>query len=339
MEVRLSALSKFINACLRADQVPYVISPPGCAKTAIVSQVASDLNLPLFTLHAATIDPVDILGLPTVGNNVTSWNNRPSILPPADTPCLLFLDEAAQGPIMVQNVLAPLVNERRAGPHRLHPKSRVVLASNREQDQCGTTRSPRQLLNRCIHAEVTINSEDWFDWAMADDDSGKPRIAPEVTSFIRFKPSALYENADTKARAFPSLRTWHMLSDLIRANPDQSLWSMLACGAVGDGAGSEFMGYIRVYRDLPSTADIFANPESAPVPEEPSARFALLGSLASQVTTKTMDALLTYLDRIPGDFQVLAMKDVARRDIKLLRACPRALKWYGENRDLLNEVK
>lgn len=339
MEIRLGSLAKFITACLRADQVPYIISPPGCAKTAIVSQVATDLGLPLHTIHAATIDPVDILGLPTVGNGQTSWNNRPSFLPDANTPCLLFLDEAAQGPIMVQNVLAPLVDERRAGPHKLHPDSRVVLASNRDQDQCGTTRSPRQLLNRTIHCEVTVNPEDWFDWAMAERPNGQTRVASEITSFIRFKPSALYDNSDTKSRAFPSLRTWHRLSELIRANPDRSLWSMLACGAVGDGAGTEFMGYLKVYKDLPSAAEVFSNPAETVVPSEPSARFALLGSLASQVTAKSMDALLTYLDRISGDYQVLCMKDVARRDIKLLRACPRALKWHSDNRDLLNEVK
>ena len=242
-------------------------SPPGCAKTAIVNQVSADFGLPVFTFHAATIDPVDVLGLPSLDNHQTSWSNRPTILPSEDTPCVFFLDEVAQAPIMVQNILAPLVYERRAGPHRLHPETRVVLASNRDQDQCGTTRSPRQLLNRAIHAEVTVTPEDWFDWAMAPRADGEPNIVSEITSFIRFKPSLLHDSTDTKARAFPSLRSWHMLSDLLRANDDDSLLQPLAMGSVGDGAGTEFVGYLRVYKDLPSTAEIFANPETATVPE------------------------------------------------------------------------
>jgi hypothetical protein len=346
MEIRLKEVARFVEAVIDADQVPYLTSPPGCAKTAIVSQIAEKRGLPLFTLHASTIDPVDVLGLPSLENNQTSWNNRPSILPREDQPCLFFLDEAAQGPLMVQYVLAPLIHEKRAGPHKLHPDTRVVLASNRDQDQCGTTRSPRQLLNRAIHAEIRISSEDWFDWAMADGSDGTPRVVSEVTSFIRFSPQKLIdEKPNMKDRAFPSLRSWHMLSNIMKRMPgfataaDRSLLTQVACGAVGDGVGNEFIGYLKVYKDLPSVEDVWKNPEKVPLPSEPSAKYALIGALASNVSKKTMDPLMTFLDRASGDYQVLCMKDVVRRDVGLLRACPRALKWHSDNQDLLNSTK
>lgn len=46
-------------------------------------------------------------------------------------------------------------------------------------------------------------------------------------------------------------------------------------GTVGDGAAAEFMGFFRVWRELPSVEDILANPADALVPDDPAALYAV----------------------------------------------------------------
>lgn len=89
-------------------------------------------------------------------------------------------------------------------------------------------------------------------------------------------------------------------------------------GIVGDGAAAEFEGFIRVYQQLPSLDLVLANPNSAPVPSEPAAKYAMASGLARKVDAKSFENGMIYAQRIQGrEFEIMFTVDAVRRDNKL----------------------
>jgi hypothetical protein len=116
-------------------------------------------------------------------------------------------------------------------------------------------------------------------------------------------------NFDRNARAFPTPRAWSFVSRIIGQNPKADTSLALYCGAVGDSAGNEFTAFLRMYQSLPSIDSILLNPDKANVPDEPSTRYAVASALARRVKPDNIGRVLTYLDRMPQEYAVCAVKD------------------------------
>lgn len=102
--------------------------------------------------------------------------------------------------------------------------------------------------------------------------------------------------------------------------PDDVL-SIAIAGAVGPGAASEFMGFLRLYRALPPIDDILADPMGIPLPDEPNVLYAVATALASRATADNFDAVADYAERLldegHGEFAVLTIRDAHRRNDEL----------------------
>lgn len=117
----------------------------------------------------------------------------------------------------------------------------------------------------------------------------------------------------SSGKAFASPRSWAFLSGILDANPDPDVEYELFRGTVGDGAAAEFMGFLRVWRGLPSVEDILANPADALVPDDPAALYAVCEALSEKAADGTVNALVTYAGRLPSEFGVLLMRDAVCR--------------------------
>ena len=62
----------------------------------------------------------------------------------------------------------------------------------------------------------------------------------------------------------------------------------------------------------PST--VFANPDTAPVPEKADVRYAMVGSLVASCTNKDAKALATYIKRLPPEYHSVAGATIKRRN-------------------------
>jgi hypothetical protein len=85
-------------------------------------------------------------------------------------------------------------------------------------------------------------------------------------------------------------------------------------GTIGQAATTEFVAFLRLFRQLPSIPEILLNPDTAPLPEEPSARIAIATALGRVLTDHSISKGIRYLDRMPTEMRVLAMRDAAVRD-------------------------
>ena len=242
----------------------------------------------------------------------------PKFLPTAGKG-ILFLDELTSAPQMTQAGCYQLVLDRKLGEYVL-PDGWVVIAAGNPASERGVHFSmPRPLRNRFVHLELEADLNDWCKWAVG------AGVRPEIIAFLRFKPDLLHTaDATSDANAWPTPRSWEMASNVLRgiANRQKTTFlsgasefeAQLLDGTVGPAAAAELIAFLRLFRQLPSIDEILLNPETAPLPAETSAQIAIATALGRAMTDNSVARGLKYLDRMPTEMRVMAMRDAAARD-------------------------
>jgi hypothetical protein len=332
-----SALFEALHALI-SQRVPlHIWGACGVGKSQIVSQVAKDLNWQFLDVRAVQLDPVDLRGLPRITNDQAEWV-PPKFLPTSGEG-ILFLDELTSAPQMTQAGCYQLVLDRKLGEYTL-PEGWVVIAAGNPASERGVHFSmPRPLRNRFVHLELEPDFEDWSKWAL------KAAIRPEILAFLRFKPALLHDaDATSDVNAWPTPRSWEMASSVLtgfakRQNGGTAVGSseieaQLLEGTIGEAATIELVAFLRLFRQLPSVQEILLNPDTAPVPDEPSARIAIATALGRVLTDHSIPKGMRYLDRLPAELCVLAMRDTAVRD-RAITHTPEFVRFGVEHAEVL----
>ena len=313
-------VSTALQQLIPTRQPIYLHGPPGVGKSSLVKQAAKELDLQVCDLRAVLLDPVDLRGLPSIDTTAGAHYRRvewcpPAFLPrdretPGDTKGVLFLDELAQAPPLVQAGCLQLTLDRRIGEYELPPNWTVVAASNRQEDRAGAHKLITPLLNRFIHLDVEVSHDDWHAWAIHNG------IAPEIRSFLKWRPPLLWHfDPSSGARAFPTPRSWDFVNTALPAvaSCDLAIQHSVVAGCVGEGPAAEFMGFVQTYRDLPDIDQVLSAPTTVSVPKEPAVLYALSGAIVERCRPqdgKVLDNAATYSGRMPAEFAVLTAKDM-----------------------------
>jgi hypothetical protein len=286
-----------------AARVPVLLwGAPGTGKTSAIRAMAEAMGLPCETVIASIREPSDFAGLPiVVGDSVRfappMWARR---LADAGHG-LLFLDELSTAPPAVQAALLRVVLERAVGDLALPDQVAVVAAANPPEQAADGWDLSAPLANRLCH--LTWQAE---PKAVADGLAGG-WAAPEipllpdgwqaeeilarglVAAFLHVRPTlacAPPSDASSAGRGWPSPRTWEMTARLLAAanaagtSPDAR--SALVMGAVGEGAGVEFLAWL-IDMDLPDPEAVLADPGSFRLPERGDRAYAALAAVTSAV--------------------------------------------------------
>src|SRR6476469_5534308 len=194
--MRPSDAARALAALIPTRRPAYLWGSPGSGKSSVVRAVAAGLGLPLVDVRATLLDPVDLRGLPRLDGDAATW--CPPAFLPRNGDGVLFLDELAQAPPLVQAACLQLTLDRRVGEYELPDGWSVVAVSNRAEDRAGTHRLITPLLNRFVHLDLDVSAEDWQAWAVANN------VAPEVRAFLQYRPGLLFQfDPSTNPRAFP----------------------------------------------------------------------------------------------------------------------------------------
>lgn len=309
---------------------------PGVGKSDVVRQVAADANIKLIDVRLSQLDPVDLRGVPSVVDGKTTWN-QPDFLPTRGKG-ILFLDEINSAAQATQAAAYQLVLDRQLGDYTLPKGWKIVAAGNRASDKAIVNQMSTALKNRLAHIEYEVDTDDWCDWAI------KANISSEVLGFIRFRPALLNQFDDLVSdksvnikdiNAFATPRSWQRVSEVIETKPDKDIEFSLYAGIIGEGPATEFLAYLKYYRNLPDFNRILLNPTKEPVPTEPAALYATAAGLGTKVTQDNIGTLIKYVMRLPAEFQVLLMKDACTRDPSIAETDTFANVWIPENRQYL----
>jgi hypothetical protein len=301
--VKIPVLKGMVRSALKHKHPIMVWGAPGTGKSQCIRQVAEEEGIGFIDFRLGQIDAVDIRGIPYVielpdGSRAMSF--APTTMLPREGRGILFFDELPQAPTLVQNAASEILLDRRCGEYRLPDGWIVIAAGNRKGDRAATLDMPSHIKNRLIHVELTHDARQWVQWAR--DNS----IHSQVIAFIENFPNLLYsfDPKKTDITAYPTLRTWEFVSDIVYSSPDKESLKASVYGAVGKQAAVQFLQFINDDRRL-TIEDIYKDPLGCEIPDDYSQMWEQLNMIASEILSSNGEDALTklvgHIKRYPKD--------------------------------------
>lgn len=315
-----TAQAKAVLSALLDSRLPVLlVGAPGVGKSDLVGQAADAIGAELIVSHPAVSDPTDAKGLPWPDKETETAKFLPfgelaSALS-ADEPTVWFLDDLGQATPAVQASFMQLLLARRVNGHALPDCVTLVAATNRRSDRAGVSGILEPVKSRfATILEIEPDMESWCGWAF---DAGMPG---ELIAFLRFRPELLHRFEPTlEVVNSPCPRTWANVGRMLSAGIPEGLEFPCIKGAVGEAAATEFVSFLRVFRELPNPDAVLIDPESARIPNEVSALYAISVALAKRVSEVNFGRIAKYALRLNdadhGEFAALLLRDC-------LRQCP-----------------
>jgi hypothetical protein len=329
----MSVAHEALAVCVTAG-VPVVLwGSPGTGKTSVVRALGASFGWPVEVVVGSIREPTDFAGLPVVVDGgvrlaAPAWAGRLA----AAGHGLLFLDELTTAPPAVQAAMLRVVLERVVGDLELPPGVRVVAAANPPEQAADGWELAAPLANRLVHLDWPVDAAAVAEGlavgfpALSADRYSTPdplrlvAARAAVAAFLKVRPALVLQVpsiAATAGRGWPSPRSWEAVAvlwgtcDTVGADPD--VRAALVTGAVGEGAGIEFLSWL-ANADLPDPEAVLADPDSFELPERSDRAFAVLTAVAS-VAIAHGDA-----DSWAAAWRVLAKATTAAPDVATLVA-------------------
>lgn len=319
MQMKPTELFTFLVSAITERLAVLITGAPGIGKSDIVAQAAIKAGARTITSHPAVADPTDVKGLPWPSANKKSATFLPfgELFDAMHATELVawFLDDLGQASQAVQASFMQLLLARRVNGHVLPDCVTFVAATNLRTDRAGVMGILEPVKSRFVTiVELVPDLDDWCQYMLHRDD-----MPPEVIAFLRFRPELL---CDFKATAdltnSPLPRTWaHVGRILKQMQLPSRVESAAIAGAVGEGAASEFLAFLRMYRELPNIDGILVDPDAAVLPDKPNILYAVTTGLATKANEQTFARIARYADRLVGaghgEFAALLLRDCVRR--------------------------
>lgn len=313
-----SELQEYSLFCMKNRFPMLVTSKPGCGKSDIVALAAKDANQKLILSHPVVSDPTDFKGLPFptkkgVADFLPFGHLHQIII--ATEPTVFFLDDLGQATPAVQAACMQLLLAREINGHKVSDMVTFMAASNRRIDKAGVKGLLEPVKSRFISiVELEVDTNDWVKWAL------EHNMPTELIAFVRFRPDILDNFSPTADLVnSPSPRTIANVGIQQNAGLEQKFELEAFKGAAGEAFAAEYCRFLKVFRELPSIDDILLKPHSAIVPTDLGAQYAIGTAIARKLSDTTIQAAVTYLDRLPDEIGIASIKDGATRNPSVSR--------------------
>ncbi len=314
----------------------FIWGPPGIGKSSVVKQIANDYDYEFIDLRLSLLDPTDLKGIPFFDkqNNQAAWAS-PDFLPKdRNSKGILFLDEINTAAPSVQASAYQLVLDRKVGNYKLPENWSIVAAGNRENDRGVTYRMPPPLANRFVHLEMSVDFEDWKEWAYKND------IDSTLIGYLEFDQSRLFNFDPTKnEKSFPTPRSWEYVHKILSSGISESLMIEAITAAVGKESAVDFMAFKKVMHKLPDIKSILEAKIKEIDEEDTKVLFALcaaiVNSLKNSYKKEEIDNVLEFSLTLPSEFSIMLVKDMQKNSINVENS-PIWQKWVEKFSYLLS---
>lgn len=298
---------KSLRKAFKNKRPIFIWGPPGIGKSDIIKQLGTELEAHVIDVRLSLWEPTDIKGIPYFDSNdgTMRWA-PPGELPNAQLASqhkniILFLDEMNSAAPSVQAAAYQLILNRRVGTYHLPDNVSIVAAGNRETDKGVTYRMPAPLANRFVHLEMTVEWDDYFEWAVEN------QIHKDVVGFLTFSKKDLYDfDPKSSSRAFATPRSWSFVSELlVDDDTDESTLTDLVSGSVGEGLAIKFMAHRKHASKMPNPSDILAGKVKKMDAKEISAMYSLTVSLCYELKESCDKKAKNWNEQVNNFFQFI----------------------------------
>jgi len=306
------SLVKTIQAAVRAN-VPLIWEgPPGIGKTAFLSNVAESLGGRFVSKTAATLEPVDIGGVPVPNqsrNALTYVHDQSfaALINDDGKPVIFLIDEVNRGTTATFNALLRVVQERLLGATPMNPNVRIVMTANPVGTDPGAKDFPVAFANRCCFIKGEVPVADWLAW-MQTQAAGHVWVAGYL-SIRGDKISMPPKKEAIDRRSFPSRRSWDNVGKVIGTfleshdsfykaalSSDGEPMLDLIAGLIGHAEAVELLTWAKA-QDIPKPLDLL---NGTPLPPRPDLALVSAISVVSwysnqQTSRETFDRVADWL--------------------------------------------
>ena len=266
MAVDFTTFSNIVNHVTAVRKPVLLRGRHGIGKSTVVYQFAASRGMEMVERRASQMTEGDLVGLPTIEDNSTTFNPPDWFKAACDRPVVLFLDEVDRATLEVRQGIFELTDSRKLNGHTLHPDTLVFAAVNGgehgSQYQVGEM-DPAEL-DRWTVFDIEPTAEDWLSWAK---DS---QVSPEIWNFINQNRTHLEHTDDFEPnKVYPSRRSWERLDQCLSLaglleESSPTLYH-LTSAFVGFEAAVAFNDYILNYDRQVTTEDILVKGDFAKV--------------------------------------------------------------------------
>jgi MoxR-like ATPase len=183
----------------------------GIGKSQVVYQLAAQMGLPVIERRASQMTEGDLVGLPSIDGNRTSFNPPDWFKEACEEPSVLFLDEVDRATLEVRQGIFELTDSRKLNGHYLHEDTIVFAAINGGEhgEQYQVNEMDPAELDRWSVWDIDPTVEDWLNW-------GKENVDSLVWDFINQNREHLEHKGDIEPnKRYPSRRSWKRLNDVL----------------------------------------------------------------------------------------------------------------------------
>ena len=218
----------------------FIWGPPGIGKSALVEKFAESVGLPCVSLLGSQLAPEDIIGIPQIVGEVSTF--QPPRMIARTEPYCLFLDELNGCSQEVQKAFYSLILEKRIGEYHLPQGSVIIGAGNRSQDGAIVKTMSTALINRMFHVQLQPDVNQWLDWGYENG------LHPWVLEYIAQRPDHLFSQPPKTEEPYSTPRSWHMLSDALKEwgeNITRDELKTLAYGCLTASHAGQFLAFTK----------------------------------------------------------------------------------------------
>ena len=300
MPISIAEAKSLIKAAPPEDAI-LLTGPPGFGKSSAVAQAAAESDWHYWPIYAATLEAVELRGLPHLNNSKAEWAAFRGVLPLADEPhegvIAINIDDAGQSAPSVLKAIVRTVygdgTERKCGTHALYPNVRIYGTSNLHTHRAGAHRFETYVTNRVTTVEIAPDPAQWATWAL------EHGVNPIVVGYVQW--SKTITDFAPEKDAFMSPRSLEKLGRFVdslgAAGINGSILREVTMGTIGAEAGSQFLAYHALSAKLPDMDKLLAG-DAVKLPTRPEVQYMLVSTIVRVAEEKHVPVVAGLINKL-----------------------------------------
>jgi len=332
--MRAPQLIEYLVHCILNRKNVLITGQPGAGKTDCGKQAAAIAKAKLLVWYPVLDDPTDYKGAYMVENGKATFiafRENEEIF--SEDLVVVLIDDLGQANPSVQAALMNVIHARTMYNRPIGKNVVFIATTNRRQDNSGVTVFLEPLKSKFNGGicELEVKANDWIIWAI---ETGQPK---SLITFAQFRSDLLEDwKPEREIRNSSSPRTFAAAGDQQNTGISKDKYFETFKATTGEIFATEYCGFLDLIGTLPTYTEIVSSPQTARIPDNRSAKFALIGLIAENINRGTMDQAMIYLNRIELEIQAACLIQAKIRHPEI-QTTAAYIDWITKNAENLVE--